>query len=130
MANEKYTSQYTGEQIDHGFALLFEGEQARDAKFQESEALRNAAVQAALDAAETIRNLAERVAQLESGGGHPIEIKGDGVGDMDISDDDGYIIMRVENGHIRTKNFYSGNVYTKAEVDAIVQNILNQIQNG
>ena len=75
---------------------------------------------------------AEDKAKLDSlspQGDHPIRIESDGLGDLDISDEAGYILVRCENGHIRTKNFYSANYYTKAEVDAMINNILNQINN-
>lgn len=59
--------------------------------------------------------------QPVSGGGDlPIQIVSDAVGDFDLSDEAGYVLLRCENGHIRTKNFYSGNVYTKGEVDSMV----------
>jgi hypothetical protein len=58
-----------------------------------------------------------------------IRVEADGNGDLDVSDEAGYILVRCENGHIRTKNFYSANYYTKAEVDAMINNILNQINN-
>ena len=53
-------------------------------------------------------------------GDHPVEVEADGNGDLDVSDDAGYVIGRFENGHIRTKNFYSGNIYTKSEVDNLI----------
>lgn len=55
-----------------------------------------------------------------SGGEHPISVDSDATGDLDIKDDAGYVIGRFENGHIRTKNFYSGNIYTKSEVDNLI----------
>ena len=42
----------------------------------------------------------------------------DAIGDLDISDPDGNVLARFENGHLRTRDFYSGNIYTKAQVDA------------
>ena len=53
-------------------------------------------------------------------GDHPVEVEADGNGDLDVSDDAGYVLGRFENGHIRTKNFYSGNIYTKSEVDNLI----------
>ena len=58
---------------------------------------------------------------LSPQGDHPVEVESDGNGDLDISDDAGYILGRFENGHIRTKNFYSGNIYTKSEVDTLIE---------
>lgn len=58
---------------------------------------------------------------LSPQGEHPIDVQSDGNGDLDISDDAGYILGRFENGHIRTKNFYSGNIYTKSEVDSLIE---------
>lgn len=46
-----------------------------------------------------------------------VRVEADGNGDLDISDDAGYVLGRFENGHFRTKNFYSGNIYTKSEVN-------------
>lgn len=58
---------------------------------------------------------------VDGGGGeHPVEVEADGNGDLDVSDEQGYILGRFENGHIRTKNFYSGNIYTKSEVDSLI----------
>lgn len=53
-------------------------------------------------------------------GDHPVEVEADGNGDLDVSDEAGYVLGRFENGHIRTKNFYSGNIYTKSEVDNLI----------
>lgn len=58
--------------------------------------------------------------ELLSGGDASITIASDGLGDLDISDALGYVLARFENGHIRTKNFYSGNIYTKSEVDNLI----------
>ena len=55
-----------------------------------------------------------------SGGEHPISVDSDATGDLDIKDEAGYVLGRFENGHIRTKNFYSGNIYTKSEVDSLI----------
>ena len=55
-----------------------------------------------------------------SGGEHPISVDSDATGDLDIKDEAGYVLSRFENGHIRTKNFYSGNIYTKSEVDSLI----------
>lgn len=57
---------------------------------------------------------------IADGGEHPIGVEGDATGDLDISDEAGYVLGRFENGHIRTKNFYSGNIYTKSEVDTLI----------
>lgn len=59
--------------------------------------------------------------QPVSGGGDlPIKIVSDAVGDFDLSDEAGFVLLRCENGHIRTQNFYSGNIYTKGEVDRLI----------
>lgn len=58
--------------------------------------------------------------ELLSGGDASITIASDGLGDLDISDALGYVLARFEKGHFRTKNFYSGDVYTKRQVDSLI----------
>lgn len=49
-----------------------------------------------------------------------LTVLSEGSGDLEIADEAKKVILRLENGHVRTKNFYSGNVYTKTEVDALI----------
>jgi len=47
--------------------------------------------------------------------------------DLDITDESGNVLGRFEKGHFRTKNFNSANYYTKAEIDALINQLLSQI---
>lgn len=56
-----------------------------------------------------------------------IGIDTDTQSDLDITDMSGNVLGRFERGHFRTKNFNSANYYTKAEIDAIINQLLSQI---
>lgn len=221
MAEEKYISQYSGEEIDAALTKLFAGETTRNAEFQAAlaewdasfeakEDERDAANAAALEAADSIAALQTQVqyfkgavSSLDSlnttssigtyhyiGGGwkglafvgfdamsnvcqvalssstpsytgesltwlsgkpcvmtrkyangnwghwatvssgsdtpHPAESQDGSPSDLDISDENGFVLGRFVNGHFKTKNFDSSTVittensYTKTQVDALI----------
>jgi hypothetical protein len=52
-----------------------------------------------------------------------VSVESDGRGDLDISDENGNVLARYENGHFRTKNFYSGDACTKDELDDLSKEV-------
>lgn len=78
------------------------------------------------DLSDNVKNSLNKANSAVQSSDVPIEITSSGIGDLDISDEQGYVLGRFENGHFRTKNFYSGDVYTKSEIDAMFNNLQNQ----
>lgn len=56
-----------------------------------------------------------KIAEYDNG--LPVSAEDNAIGDLDISDENGYVLARFNDGQIRTKNFYSGNVYNKTQID-------------
>lgn len=81
------------------------------------------------------------MASNSQGGGGKLKIEdSDGISDLDIADDNGFILSQFKNGHIRTKNFNSEDIANIKEGESSIDpdfeiadndnNVLVQFSNG